>query len=503
MLTKKEKKIVVFKRKENKSSFFFYGGVMAISKIKAIKNTLKKAIDYITDPNKTEKGTLVSTYGCSMYTADVEMSMTAQKGGKSGNRIAYHLMQSFAPEDNLTPEDAHRIGMEFAQNVLGGKYEFVIATHTDKDHLHNHIIFNATDYIHYKKYHINFWEHKRIRRENDKLCHENGLSVIEETSGVRGKSRYEYEQSKKGESWKDKLKIAIDEAISKSNNFDEFIQFMELEGYEIKRGKHISFRAPDQNRFTRAKRIGDFYTEEMIQNRIQNKEFYASKSKKKTTSKEERPKQNKGYVRNKNNVNLIVDISKCLKAKDSVAYKRAVVRGNINSLAETMSYLQKNNLKTTEQLEDKINEVSKTFRNNNNSIKDMKKEMQKLSEKIKFTQNYFNYGKIAREAKSMLPGSTFLKEHEQEIILYHAAEFYMKRENVNVKELNLKGMFDEYKQTKMKHDMLSKENTFIKNMLKELKIVQQNIEATLDIKLAVENNEKSKKKEEKNKDILL
>ena len=475
---------------------------MAISKIKAIKNTLKKAIDYITNPDKTENGTLVSTYGCSLKTADVEMSMTAQKGSRAGNRIAYHLMQAFAPEDDITPEEAHRIGTEFAQNVLGGKYEFVIATHVDKEHLHNHIIFNATDYIYHKKYHINFWEHNRIRRENDKLCRENGFSVIEETSGNRGKSRYEYDRSKDGESWKDKLKSAIDEAIIKCNNFEDFIQFMELEGYEIKRGKHIAFRAPGQDRFTRAKRIGDLYTEEMIQERILNKEFYANKINKKSSKKVEQTKQKKGYIRNKDSVNLIVDISKCLKAKESVAYKRAVVRGNINSLAETMNYLQKNNLKTIEQLEDRINDVIKIYKGNNNSLRVMKNEMQRLSERIKFTQNYFNYGNIVRRAKLELPGSDFLKEHEQEIILYHAAEYYMQREKINVKELNLKDMFDEYKQMKMKHDLLSKENLLIKNILKELKVVQQNIEATLDIKLVVEREE-DKKKKDKNKDIIL
>lgn len=477
---------------------------MAISKIKAIKNTLKKAIDYITNPYKTENGTLVSTYGCSLKTADVEMNMTARKGSQNGNRIAYHLMQSFDPEDDITPEDAHRMGMEFAQNVLGGKYEFVIATHVDKDHLHNHIIFNATDYIYHKKYHINFWEHKRIRKENDKICRENGCSVIEETSGIRGKSRYEYEQSNKGNSWKDKLKIAIDEAIIKANNFEEFIQIMELEGYEIKRGKHIAFRAPEQNRFTRAKKIGDFYSEEMIKNRIENKEFYEKENERKASSAKEQstPKRRKGYIRNKDSVNLIVDISKCLKAQESVGYKRAVMRGNMGSLAETMSYLQRNNLRTIEQLEDKINDVSKIQKDNNNSLKEMKKEMQVLSEKIKFTQNYFNYGKIARQAKKELPGSSFLKEHEQEIILYYAAEYYMKREGINVREINLKGMFDDYKQIKMKHDMLSKENISIKKILKELYVVQKNIEATLDIKLKVEREE-TRKKQDKSKDISL
>lgn len=470
---------------------------MAVSKIKAIKNTLKKAIDYIVNPDKTEDGSLVSSYGCSVPTADLEMSMTAQKGNQRGNRIAYHLMQAFSPEDDIMPEEAHRLGIEYAHKMLGNKYEFVIATHTDKDHIHNHIIFNATDYLYHKKYHYNYFERMRMRKENDKICRDNGLDVIENPSGIKGKSRYEYEQSLNENSWKDQLRNTIDEAVKRSNNFEGFLLFMEMEGYEIKRGKNIAFRASGQERFTRSKRIGNFYTEEMLQKRIENKELYQSNIKE-NISEEKAHKKNKKEFKNKK-INLIVDISKNLKSMESPAYKRVVVKGNMNNLAETLNYLMKHNLRTTEQLEDKINEVFKTYNDSEKSLKDIEEQMQTLSEKIKFTQNYFKYGKEGRRAKCEPNNSEFLKENEQQILLFNAAEIYMNRKSVNVKELNLKAMFDEYKEVKIKYDILNKEKKSVQNIIKELRIIQSNIEMTLNVKLQVDT-EKERQDRKKNKD---
>lgn len=472
---------------------------MAVSKVKPITKTLKKAIDYIINPEKTDGGALVSSFGCSVPTADIEMSITGEQGSQQGDRIAYHLMQAFSPDDDITPEEAHRIGKEFAQSVLGGKYEFVIATHIDKDHIHNHIIFNATDYVYHKKYHANPWEYKRIRRENDKLCRENGLHVIEETAGYKGKSWYEYERSKAGESWKDKLKISIDEAVKKANSFQDFLLYMEMEGYEIKRGKHISFKAAGQIRSTRSKTIGSYYTEEMICKRIENKEFYQGKEQERETKKESKSKKSKEVKRNK--INLIVDIAKCAKANESTAYKRAVVKGNINSLGNTMNYLIKNNLKTIEQLEYKINNVVDVYKGNDKMTKDLEMQMQTLSEKIKFTQNFFKFSKVGRQAKRETAGSEFLVKNEKEIILFNAAEIYMKRNEVNIKDLNLKEMFDEYRSLKEKHTYMDKEKTEAKKLLKELRIIQKNVEAAFNIKLKVDNDEEQNQAKNRERDI--
>lgn len=158
---------------------------MATSKIKTIKKTLKKAIDYITNPDKTEDGTLIYSHGCSVETADLEMELTAKQGTGRGDRIAYHIIQSFSPDDDITPEKAQELGIEFSRQVTGGKYEFAIATHVDRNHIHNHIIFNAVDYVNHRKYHSDEKDKYRIRDINDEICKANNLSVLPKYNAKR------------------------------------------------------------------------------------------------------------------------------------------------------------------------------------------------------------------------------------------------------------------------------------------------------------------------------
>lgn len=236
---------------------------MAIAKIHAIKSTVKKAIDYITNPDKTilPDGTqLVSSFGCATETADIEFNLTANLANelngdysKTGgaNNLAYHMVQSFALEDNkkVTPEEIHELGKQFAERFLQGKHEYVIATHVDKGHIHNHIIFNATSHKDYKKFRSQPYKTvAKIREISDKICEENGLSVIQ-TKGI-GKSYKEWQITKSGDiTWKDTIKNKIDEIIPKVNSFKEFVSQMKSAGFDVKQGKHISFKAPEQERY--------------------------------------------------------------------------------------------------------------------------------------------------------------------------------------------------------------------------------------------------------------
>lgn len=255
---------------------------MAIAKIHAIKSTVKKAIDYITNPDKTilPDGTqLVSSFGCATETADIEFNLTANLANelngdysKTGgaNNLAYHMVQSFALEDNkkVTPEEIHELGKQFAERFLQGKHEYVIATHVDKGHIHNHIIFNATSHKDYKKFRSQPYKTvAKIREISDKICEENGLSVIQ-TKGI-GKSYKEWQITKSGDiTWKDTIKNKIDEIIPKVNSFKEFVSQMKSAGFDVKQGKHISFKAPEQERYVRGKRIGENYTKDKIIERI-------------------------------------------------------------------------------------------------------------------------------------------------------------------------------------------------------------------------------------------
>ena len=246
---------------------------MAITKIKAIKSTLDKAINYICNPAKTQGKLLVDSFGCVPEFAALQMEATAKKNKRGGCRKAYHLIQSFAPTDNITPEKALEIGKEFADKVTRGKHEYVIAVHTDQDHIHCHIIFNAVDTEEYEKYRYKgYSERDRIRDISDKLCKDNGLSVLPRwTKGKRCKSmRYK-------KSWSQKLREAIDRIVLTSETFEDFVTAMEMEeGFTFKDGKRIGFiaEAEGQKKYTRCDTAGDYYTEDMIRDRIANKEKY-------------------------------------------------------------------------------------------------------------------------------------------------------------------------------------------------------------------------------------
>ena len=231
---------------------------------------MSKAIAYILNPEKTDEKLLVSSYGCASETAAREFEWTRklaeQKGMNPVRIIARHVIQSFEIGE-VTPELAHEIGKQFADEILGGKYEYVLTTHIDKDHVHNHLIFNAVDFVNYHAYK----SYKRIyydmREVSDRLCKENGLSVIPPSQN-KGMGYKEYTEAKRGTSWKQKLKQTIDRLVITAKDYDDFLRLMQEAGYEIKPGKYISFRAEGQDRFTRSKTIGENYTEERIKERI-------------------------------------------------------------------------------------------------------------------------------------------------------------------------------------------------------------------------------------------
>jgi len=196
---------------------------------------LSKAIAYILNPEKTDEKLLVSSYGCASETAAREFEWTRRIAGQKGMNpvriIARHVIQSFEIGE-VTPELAHEIGKQFADEILGGKYEYVLTTHIDKDHVHNHLIFNAVDFVDYHAYK----SYKRIyydmREVSDRLCKENGLSVIPPSQN-KGMSYKEYTEAKRGTSWKQKLKQTIDRLVITAKDYDDFLRLMQEAGYEI------------------------------------------------------------------------------------------------------------------------------------------------------------------------------------------------------------------------------------------------------------------------------
>ena len=223
-------------------------GNMAVTKIKPIKGTLNKALDYIQNPAKTDEKILVSSFGCAYETADIEFGFTLSQALDKGNNLAHHLIQSFEPGE-VDYQTAHEIGRQLADAVTKGQHEYVLTTHIDKGHIHNHVIFCAVNFVDHHKYNSNKRSYYGIRNMSDKLCREHGLSVITPSRGSKGKSYAEYQAEKTGTSYKGKLKIAVDALIPQVSDFEELLSKLQAAGYEIKPEKYISCRAPGQERF--------------------------------------------------------------------------------------------------------------------------------------------------------------------------------------------------------------------------------------------------------------
>lgn len=332
---------------------------MAVTKTHPIKSTLKAAIDYICNSEKTDGKLLVYSYGCAAETADIEFAWTRRHAIDKGTNLGRHLIQAFQPGE-VTPEQAHEIGMELAKEILGGKYEFVLTTHIDKDHVHNYLIFNAVSFADHKHYHSNKRSYHYIRRTSDRLCKEHGLSVIIPGQD-KGKSYIEHQATQNGTSYKAKLKAAIDRLLPACSDLEELLRRLQREGYEIKRGKYISARAPDQERFTRLKTLGADYTEEAVVSRIAG-----------GPRPSRQPQQRSGTV------SLLIDIQNNIKAQQSAGYQRWATIENLKRAAATMNFLTEHGIGSYEELEERCDAVAAASIRTRESLRDMEQRITDL-----------------------------------------------------------------------------------------------------------------------------
>ena len=379
---------------------------MAVTKIKAIRGTLSKAIAYILNPEKTDEKLLVSSYGCASETAAREFEWTRkiaeQKGMNPVRIIARHVIQSFEIGE-VTPELAHEIGKQFADEILGGKYEYVLTTHIDKDHVHNHLIFNAVDFVNYHAYK----SYKRIyydmREVSDRLCKENGLSVIPPSQN-KGMGYKEYTEAKRGTSWKQKLKQTIDRLVITAKDYDDFLRLMQEAGYEIKTGKYISFRAKGQERFTRSKTIGENYTEERIKERIAGR----------TPRRSQIQATPKG-------ISLIGDIQERIRLIDSKGYEHKAKLTILKEAARTLNYLTENNLLQYADLEKKVEDVHSSYDRTGKELKGVEARLREVQPLIKNISNYQRLKPVYDAFQKAKDKPGFKAKHEAELVIFEAA----------------------------------------------------------------------------------
>lgn len=367
---------------------------------------MSKAIAYILNPEKTDEKLLVSSYGCASETAAQEFEWTRkiaeQKGMNPVRIIARHVIQSFEVGE-VTPELAHEIGKQFADEILGGKYEYVLTTHIDKDHVHNHLIFNAVDFVDYHAYK----SYKRIyydmREVSDRLCKENGLSVIPPSQN-KGMGYKEYTEAKRGTSWKQKLKQTIDRLVITAKDYDDFLRLMQEAGYEIKTGKYISFRAEGQERFTRSKTIGENYTEERIKERIAGRT----------------PRRNRRQTVPKG-ISLIGDIQERISLIDSKGYEYKAKLTILKEAARTLNYLTENNLLQYADLEKKVEDVHSSYDRTGKELKGVEARLREVQPLIKNISNYQRLKPVYDAFQKAKDKPGFKAKHEAELVIFEAA----------------------------------------------------------------------------------
>ena len=437
---------------------------MAVTKIKAIRGTLSKAIAYILNPEKTDEKLLVSSYGCASETAAREFEWTRkiaeQKGMNPVRIIARHVIQSFEIGE-VTPELAHEIGKQFADEILGGKYEYVLTTHIDKDHVHNHLIFNAVDFVDYHAYK----SYKRIyydmREVSDRLCKENGLSVIPPSQN-KGMGYKEYTEAKRGTSWKQKLKQTIDRLVITAKDYDDFLRLMQEAGYEIKTGKYISFRAKGQERFTRSKTIGENYTEERIKERIAGR----------TPRRSQRQATPKG-------ISLIGDIQARIRLIDSKGYEHKAKLTILKEAARTLNYLTDNNLLQYADLEKKVEDVHSSYDRTGKELKGVEARLREVQPLIKNISNYQRLKPVYDAFQKAKDKPGFKAKHEAELVIFEAARSTLLAMQGDEKLPSLKTLQAEQAQLFEEQERLYAERNRFKKEAKQIETIKSNVDTFL------------------------
>ena len=433
---------------------------MAVTKIKPVKSTLSKALDYIENPDKTDGKMLISSFGCSYETADIEFGYTLSQALDKGNNLAFHLIQSFAPGE-VDYEKAHEIGKQLADAVTKGQHEYVVTTHIDKGHIHNHIIFCAVNFVDHHKYNSNKRSYYGIRNMSDKLCRENGLSVVVPGKGSKGKSYAEYQAEKAGTSWKGKLKTTVDALIPQVSSFEELLTRLQAAGYEIKPGKYVSCRAPGQERFTRLKTLGADYTEEAIRERIAGRRAKAAKA----------PGEQRG-------VSLLIDIENSIKAAQSKGYEQWAKIHNLKQAAKTMNFLTEHKIEQYADLVSRIEEMAAESGQAADALKNAEKRLAEMAVLIKNVSTYQKTKPVYDAYRKARNREKYRAGQEQAIILHEAAARSLKASGI-AKLPNLAALQSEYEALQAQKEALYADYGKLKKKVREYDIIKQNIDSIL------------------------
>jgi hypothetical protein len=407
---------------------------MSITRIHAIKATVKRSIDYICNPAKTDGETLITAFGTTVEYAPAMFANALKKTDPSDPNLAYHLIQSFAPGE-VGAKEAHEIGKELAERLLGGRYSYIVSTHTDKNHCHNHIIFCAADNITHKKYHDCKRSYWNIRHINDELCEEHNLSVIKENKHI-GKSYKEWMADKAGTSWKSKLKSDINETIKQAHTYDEFLDLMKSKGYEIKDAeispeahKYIGFRAPGQERWVRGrpKSLGEDFTKERIRERIEEKARIRAERMKRLTK------------RNPSMIDTTQD-----KFAESPGLMRWAEKQNLKAAAQIQSKLAEMGLDSFDALDAKIDSLHKQAKEGKKATIALDKDITQFEDLLHYAHVYNENKKYIRGYEKSKDKERYYRTHGYDIEIANGAIDRLKNAGLDPDRIDLQKMESDY-----------------------------------------------------------
>ena len=407
---------------------------MSITRIHAIKATVKRSIAYICNPAKTDGETLITAFGTTVEYAPAMFANALKKTDPSDPNLAYHLIQSFAPGE-VGAQEAHEIGKELAERLLGGRYSYIVSTHTDKNHCHNHIIFCAADNITHKKYHDCKRSYWNIRHINDELCEEHNLSVIKENKHI-GKSYKEWMADKAGTSWKSKLKSDINETIKQAHTYDEFLDLMKSKGYEIKDAeispeahKYIGFRAPGQERWVRGrpKSLGDDFTKERIRERIEEKARIRAERMKRLTK------------RNPSMIDTSQD-----KFAESPGLMRWAEKQNLKAAAQIQSKLAEMGLDSFDALDAKIESLHKQAKEGKKATIALDKDITRFEDLLHYAHVYNENKKYIRGYEKSKDKERYYRAHGYDIEIANGAIDRLKNAGLDPDRIDLQKMESDY-----------------------------------------------------------
>ena len=453
---------------------------MAYTKIHAIKATVDKAIDYICNPDKTDENIFISSFACSPETAAIDFKYTLDHCRENSPNKAYHLIQAFAPGE-VSFEEAHRIGKELADRLLQGKYSYVVTTHIDKGHVHNHIIFCAADNINHDKYHDCKQSYYRIRKLSDELCKEHNLSVII-PGEKRGRKYNEWDADKNGTAWKPQLRKDINSCIKSASTYEEFLLLLRAKGYEIKSeefgenaAKYISFRPLGKERFIRGsmKSLGKEYTKERIRERIELK-----RERKATIPKRD-------YASRR-----LVDTSD-EKFQTSPGLKRWATIENLKIAAQ--SYAEAESIT---KLEHEITVKIEAGKSAKQSVVELEHRIKDLAEIIKYAEQYRANRSYHIDYKKAKNPDAYFRRYESQIILYGGARRMLEQAGINLKSLNIDKLKSEYQElTRQKNELTSTYKTYekeVRELSRKLDNLNQYLGRDTTSALSSEQQDKSK-----------